>query len=102
MPDIPSSTYQQTRELLSQKCSLPEIATKRGLSEGTVIAHIEKLHASDPKLSIDHLLPDKKRLAIIHEAFKEAENLTLAPVRLRLGEDFSYNELRLARLVLGK
>lgn len=97
-----SSTYQQTHELLLQKCPLNEIAKIRGLSEGTIIAHIEKLRAADPKLDINHLLPDKKRLAIIREAFKKMENLALSPVRERLGEDFSYDELRLARLMLGE
>jgi ATP-dependent DNA helicase RecQ len=94
------STYDETKKLLSQKLSLSEIAQRRELSEATVIGHLERLIAAGDKLELDHLLPPHPRFAKIEAAFQNSDSEYLAPVRGSLGEEFSYEELRLVRLYL--
>ncbi len=93
-------TYQETKKLVLQKMSLADMAAARGLVEGTIISHLEKLSAGDKQLDLDYLRPDSDRLETIGAAFKRTGDIALAPVRDLLGEDFSFEELRLARLVL--
>ncbi|MCE9644222.1 AAA family ATPase [Candidatus Parcubacteria bacterium] len=104
--DIP--THHKTRELISQKLNLEEIAQIRGLTQGTVLSHIEKLQEEGEKVDIDYLKPNEltpKKLKIIRKAFLESKekngDLRLAPVKFALereGEEYSYDELRLYRL----
>ena len=94
------STYDGTRRLLLQKISIEEIAKRRGLTPGTIIAHIETLIADDPRLDITHLKPPQDRLKTIATAFAQTGGTALAPVRQILGESYSYDELRLARIFI--
>jgi uncharacterized protein YpbB len=94
------STYDKTKQLLLQKLALNEIAKQRKLSIATIINHIEKLIKADPQLDITYLKPLAPRLKIIAPVFQQTGGLALSPVREILGEDFSYDELRLARLFL--
>jgi ATP-dependent DNA helicase RecQ len=94
------STYDETKKLLSQKLSISEIAQRRELSENTVIGHLERLVAAGEKLDLDYLLPSRPRFAKIKAAFQHSDSEYLAPVRESLGEEFSYEELRLVRLYL--
>ena len=94
------STYDETRELLSQKLSISEIAEQRGLTEGTVINHLERLVRAGEKLDLAHVIPPPERLAKIEAAFQESGGLSLSPVRDLLGEGFSYEELTFIRIYL--
>jgi ATP-dependent DNA helicase RecQ len=94
------STYHETKKLLSQKLSISEIAQRRELNENTVIGHLERLVAAGEKLDLDYLLPSRARFAKIKAAFQHSDSEYLAPVRESLGEEFSYEELRLVRLYL--
>lgn len=94
------TTYDKTIALLQQKLQLEEIAKQRGLSVNTIINHIEKLSAQGEKIEIDHLRPNEERFNIIAASFKKSGGWALSPVREDLGENYSYNELRLARIFL--
>ncbi|MCI0439936.1 MAG: DNA helicase RecQ [Chloroflexi bacterium] len=95
-----TSTYEATRELVLQKLPVSEIAARRGLSEGTVLGHIETLIEAGERLDIRHLLPPPERLAKIKAAFRQSGGSQLKPVRDLLGEDFSYAEIRIVRMHL--
>lgn len=95
-----SFTYAQTKNLVIQKMSLSEIARHRGYTIGTIIGHLEKLAKNDKELDLEYLKPPPDRFKIIANAFKESGALTLAPVKLLLGDNFDYEELRLVRLFL--
>ncbi len=100
-PDaIVTLTYRETKKLLEQKLSLAEMARARGLAVATILSHIERLAQEDPSLEINHLRPSESRFVMIEKAFAQAGNLRLSPVKARLGDDFSYEELRLARIFL--
>ncbi|MFA5926490.1 MAG: DNA helicase RecQ [Parcubacteria group bacterium] len=94
------STYQETKKLLLQKMSVEKMAKAREMTIGTITAHIEKLAASGEEIDIEYLRPSAKKLKKITRAFQESGGTALSPVRQILGEEFSYDELRLARLFI--
>ena len=94
------STYRETQKLVLQKMSLEKMASMRGLSAGTVAAHIEKLVSSGEKIDINYLRPSVEKFDKIKAAFQQSGGTALSLVREMLGEQFSYEELRLARLFL--
>jgi ATP-dependent DNA helicase RecQ len=93
-------TYQETQQLVLQKMSIEKMADMRGLAAGTITAHIEKLVATGEEMDIDYLRPPLERFKKIEAAFKESGGINLSPVREVLGEGFSYDELRIARLFM--
>ncbi len=95
-----TSTYQQTRSLFLTKLPISEIAERRCLSQSTIITHLEKIIAEGEKLDLSHITFPEDRFRKISEAFLQSGGLTLAPVLRILGEDYNYEELRLARLLL--
>jgi len=95
-------THYQTLDLLNQKLSIEEIANRRTCVPGTIIDHIEKIVKKNPDLDIEYLRPDLKRLDKIKEAFEKSQTWNLTPARDLLGDEFSFDELRLARIFLQK
>ncbi len=93
-------TIQTTKRLLSQKLSVSEIAEQRGLTEGTVINHLERLASAGEKLDLAHVMPAREYLARIEAAFLECGSQFLAPVLDFLGQAYSYDDLRLVRIYL--
>lgn len=98
-PISAGSTYDETRKLLLQKMPLNEITRRRGLASGTIVAHIEAI-AADPRVDITYLKPPQHRFQAIAAAFAKSKNTALTPVREILGESYSYDELRLARIFI--
>lgn len=103
----PGSTYDTTHTLLLQKLSAQAVATERGLTFGTILSHIEKLTAQrklDPNRDLVYLKPEPRRYEKIRLAFERVRQQTgetrLSPVREALGDSFSFEELRMARLFL--
>jgi ATP-dependent DNA helicase RecQ len=100
--NLSGATYDQTKELLLKKIPLEEIAKIRGLKLGTILSHLEKLSAEDENVPIEHLKPEAERLEKIKAAFEKSGGLALTPVKELLGEDYSYDELHLARIFIKK
>lgn len=98
------STVEKTLALVEEGCSLNEIAKGRGLTESTVIDHLVSLQATD-KLSYDqvyglcgkHIL---NGLEDISSAFEKKGSDKLSPAWRALGEKYSFDELKLAKLLL--
>lgn len=95
----PGATFQETNELLNQKLSLTEIAKRRELTLGTIISHLERLNQDGLALDLKHINFPPDRLAIIQKAFRTAGTQSVIPIRATLGDSFSYEEIRLARLL---
>lgn len=97
------STYEQTKALIESGLPLDEVARERGLTFGTVCGHAEKL------LQGGELSREAVRSALtgtiesglprIHDAFRSTGAAHLTPVYELLGGAFSFDELRLARLL---
>ncbi len=96
----PSQTHIQTKNLLRQGLSIEEVAKQRGIAKATVIGHVQRLVESDEGFDISEWLPPLERRLSIEAAFRETGSMLLGPVRERLGDDYSYEEIRLVRLSL--
>jgi ATP-dependent DNA helicase RecQ len=94
------STHLETKKLVLQKMSIEKMASTRGLSTGTIAAHIDKLLSSGEKIDISYLRPPVEQFETIKAAFQESGGTALSPVREMLGEQFSYAELKIARLFI--
>ncbi len=91
------STYEITGLFVEQKKSIEEISKERNLSQETIIGHIEKIKN---KFDIEYLKPEKKKFEKIKKAFEKTGEFKLSPVKEILGNEFSYLEIRLARLFI--
>ena len=96
------STYEATKALILEGLNVGEIARRRGLSQQTVLTHLERLVAREEWLELDHLMPTERRFRLIERAFHVVGGEFLTPVRDYLGEGFSFEELRLVRLRLNQ
>jgi ATP-dependent DNA helicase RecQ len=94
------STYRETQKLVLNKMSIEKMASTRGVSAGTIAAHIEKLVSSGERIDIDYLRPSAEKFETIKAAFQKSGGTALSPVREMLGEPFSYAELKIARLFM--
>ena len=99
-PSHRGATYDETKRMLSQGLSVGEIAAHRRLSEGTVIGHIERMAYEGMSLDMEHAVPGAERLSRIEEAFQVCDSAFLRPVWEFLGDQFTYGEIRLARVYL--
>ncbi len=101
---IKKSTYERTREMLVQKMAIEDIASLRGLTAETIIGHIEKLCAEDDSIDISYIANgiDEETLKEIERSFTDDADMKLGPAHRRLGEKYSYEQLRLVRLCLIK
>ncbi|MFA4901457.1 MAG: DNA helicase RecQ [Desulfobaccales bacterium] len=94
------STYRETQKLVLKKMSIEKIATMRGFSTCTIVSHIEKLVSSGEKIDINYLRPSSERFEKIKAAFQGSGGTALSPALEMLGELFSYEELKIARLFI--
>ncbi len=99
------STYEATRALVARKLSLTDMAKERNVTVGTIMSHLEKLAAEkkiNPARDLAHIERDLARFKIMKKAlisvYKKEKKMPLASARALLGESYSYDELRLARL----
>ncbi len=97
-----------TKELLEEKKSIKEIAQRRGLTEGTIVHHIEQILEENPKTDISHLKSSEKIVKLVQKANKKLKGEEvgkLSPIKSILekeGHSFSFEEIRLARLFIKK
>jgi ATP-dependent DNA helicase RecQ len=91
-----SHTHLQTLELYNQGASIAEIAHKRGMKENTLREHIIKLIECSYEVNIDRMV-SLDRQDTIKTAIKKIGADRLTPIRVELGEDFSYEEIKLIR-----
>ena len=95
-----SDRYARTLELVREGSNVAEIAAARGISQQTVLTHLERLMDEGESFEIAHLLPPAHRYERIAHAFRSTGDERLKPVMDRLGGGFSYEEIRLVRLHL--
>lgn len=99
------STHEETYLLLQAWKTLDDIAEIRNIKMSTIFSHIEKLVEEGKEINLDaHKPQEDDRITDIHSAFIELGTLSLSPVREFLrslhDEDYSYDELRMARIFL--
>ncbi len=96
------STYAETQVLVEEGLVLADIAKRRGVTEETIISHLEKLKEEIPDLEIDHFKPALNRFNKILEASQKCKSTKLSDIKKSLPASFSFKEIRLARLFFAK
>ncbi len=91
------STVQTTLGLYQQRLSIHEIAQKRGLALSTIVSHLEKLILNGESISIDEMV-DSEKQNHIREVLNKFGMDRLTPVKEKLGDGYSYEEIRLVRV----
>lgn len=96
-------TYDKTLALINQGKNIEQIAKERGFAQATIISHLENL-ALKEKISRQQLLDliSQKlllRIGEINQAFRDLDTDKLQPVFEKFAGEYSYNDLRLARLL---
>ena len=91
-----TSTVQTTLDLYKERLPIREIAQKRGMAVSTIASHLEKLILDGEDISVDSLVEPKKQQHI-KQALEELGMQTLSPVKEKLGDRYSYEEIRLVR-----
>ncbi len=91
--------YQMTKMMLRKKQSLDEIAKAQGFKPGTIVNHIEKLLEGGDEVDFEYLKPSKDRFEAMKWAFEKCGDELLKPAFEHLQEKYSYDEIRLARLI---
>jgi ATP-dependent DNA helicase RecQ len=91
-----SDTQRETFVLYQQGLSLPEIASRRGLKELTIITHLEELAAAGLAVDLRRFV-DAEKLAVIDDRLHALGAVSLTLLKEGLPESVSYNDVRLAR-----
>src|SRR3989339_1601282 len=95
-----SKFYVRTKELIDQKMPIEMIAKNQGLVYSTIINHIETMIDADEKLNLDYLKPPVEKFNTIKDAFEKCGDERLKPVFEYLKEKYSYEEIRLVRILM--
>jgi ATP-dependent DNA helicase RecQ len=93
-----SSSLSETKRLYLDGFSVEEIASDRGIALKTIVTHLEKIARLDPEFDLERLMPPPDRFELIGAALRSEGSGYLAPVKERLGDDYSYEEIRMVRL----
>ncbi len=88
-----------TKEMLKAKDSLTDIAQALDLSEETIVKYITEIVQEDENIDITYLLPDKKAVEEIKQAFKKYGTNKLKPIYEHCNEKYGYNQIRLVSFV---
>jgi ATP-dependent exoDNAse (exonuclease V) alpha subunit len=98
------SPIEETKNMLSQGMGIKEILEIKGIKIGTLLDHIEKIVEEDSSFDINHLKEEvptgkyKKIWMTFRELYGTNRDFLLNPIKNKLGNAYSYEELRIVRL----
>ncbi|HZU71015.1 MAG TPA: DNA helicase RecQ [Ktedonobacteraceae bacterium] len=92
-------TRRLTLDLYRQGMSVEEIARARNLTQGTITGYLSEFVETGEITDIDRLVPPD-RFEVIAGAIRQLGGDTLRPIKDALGEEYSYDEIRLVRAFL--
>ena len=95
---VKKSTVEETFELWEQKLSVAEIANLRKFTQETILGHLTKLIQSK-KIAITDVLPADK-ISELELAFKNYAEESVAPLKEKHGDAFTWEELRMFKASL--
>ncbi len=91
----------QTLTLYEQGRSIEEIAEERGLAQSTIVNHLAELIEMGESINIVPLIPEGHYQNIV-DAIEQLGDGALRPLKDFLGDDYSFDEIRLVRAVMRK
>ena len=92
-------TRQQTLALYRQGLGVEEIAMERNLKPITILNHLTELAEAGEVIDIDRLVPPEHYAVIVDALYQIGDDL-LKPVKEFLGDEYSYEEIRLVRATI--
>lgn len=92
-PEKETDTKQQTFELFRSGNSIIEIAEKRTLSQSTIENHLA-FYIERGSLELEEVM-DVSKVGPIQKAIQQLNTVALSPVKEKLGEGYSYGEIRM-------
>ncbi|MGP8329949.1 MAG: DNA helicase RecQ [Methanosarcinaceae archaeon] len=98
-PQVKGKTEQITYHLLQKGLPAPEIAKQRQLAVSTIYGHLEKLIQQGEGIDLADYVPVERQKQIL-AVFERLQTRALTPVKEELGDEFSYDEIRLTRGLL--
>ncbi len=93
------STRRHTIDLYNEGWSIGEIARERNLKPGTIMSHLTELIEAGETIDSERLV-HPERHKIIFDALQQIGGDTLKPVKEFLGDEYSYDEIRLVRALM--
>ena len=93
---LPSSSQMTTFQFYQQGLAPPEIARKRDLAVSTIYHHLSELIEMNQPIDIDTLV-DKSKQKFILQAIDKIGAESLKILKEFLGEDYTYEEIKLVR-----
>ena len=96
-PPVNSSvTRQLTLALYRRGLSVEEIARQRNLTPGTVMSHLIELIEAGEAIDVEELV-QPEHYEVIVDALLQIGSDALRPIKDFLGDEYSYDEIRLVR-----
>ncbi len=96
-----SDTVRMSMQYFAEKKTPKQIAAVRRLAEGTILQHLEQALDMGKLTDASHVtFPSIERFEAIRGAFQKEGTTMLAPIVAKLGNVYSYDEVRLARFIL--
>lgn len=89
-------THQVTLALYRQGLSIEEIASERNLKSSTIISHLSELAEAGEAIDLD-MLVQPEHYGVIVDALHQIGDEFLRPVKDFLGDEYTYEEIRLVR-----
>lgn len=93
--------YQATKTGIAHKLSITQIADQQGIKPSTITTHLEKMLAGGEELDLEYLKASIADFEFIQLAFKQIGTEMLRPVFDHLKEKYSYEDLKMVRLLMG-
>jgi hypothetical protein len=101
------ATILQTLVLIQQHKTLKQIAKERGLTEGTILGHVFKIHTLYPDTPLAQFKPDSKLFNLVHKVVialskeqKSSDGLSTKAIFDFLGGEVSYEDIKRCLLFL--
>jgi ATP-dependent DNA helicase RecQ len=91
-----SQTHLETMDMYQRGLSIVEIAEKRSMRESTIFDHLLKLMECGYDVKIDRIVSQEKTIAI-EQAINTIGAERLTPIKAHLGDDYSYEEIKIVR-----
>ena len=93
---LPSKSQMATLQLHQQGLSIAEIAQQRGFAVSTIENHLSELMEMNQPVALNKLVQPNKQQMII-KTIEQVGDETLKTIKEALGEDYSYDEIKLVR-----
>ncbi len=107
------NTFERTKSMIEEGKSLEEIAFDRGLTEGTIISHLQKIKKEHPEFDLSAFRPSQRDITAVEktmnkikasgqeELLDSAGEVKLSAIHRGLNGRLDYEEIRLARMFVG-